>query len=171
MRRAIVFGLVAAVALSAPAALMAGPRTAAARQNQSAALKGVAKDANGQNLAGATVRVRNAATGEVTAEIVTDSVGGFVSPALAPGSYILELVNTAGQLIGLSPAVSIAAGTTATVGIMATAAGSLAAGAAGGGLSLFGLGTAASLAVIGAAAAAAVVGVVATRNTASPSGL
>jgi carboxypeptidase family protein len=171
MRRAIAFGLVAAVAFAAPAALMAATRPAAARQSQTGALTGVAKDAQGQNLAGSTVRVRSVSTGNVAAEVVADAAGGFTAPALAPGSYIVEVVNAAGQVIGLSPTVTVVAGTTATVTVTATALGAVAAGAAGGGLSVLGLGTGASIAVIGAAATAAVVGVVSAVKTASPSGL
>src|SRR5258708_6019919 len=146
------------------------PKAASNRQSQqTGAIRGLAKDAQGSKLTSAKVRVRNARTGEIAAEGVTDTSGGFVTAGLAPASYVVEVVSAAGQVIGLSPAIVVAAGATATVTVTPTAIGAVGAAGAGGGLSVLGLGTAASIAVLGAAATAAVVGIVAATRTASPS--
>src|SRR5262249_34561048 len=105
-------------------------------------------------------------------QATSNSAGTFSISGLQPGTYLIELVNSAGQVIGVSSPVSVGAGETVTVAVTATAAskGAVAA-ASGGGFSLFGLGTAASIGVIAAAGTAAIVGVVAATNNsnASPS--
>lgn len=168
MRRVLTFGLVALMFVGVPAQSFATARTAKAQDARMGTLKGVAKDSKGQNLAGAKVRIRNAGNGAVAAETTSDATGAFTATGLAPGSYVVEVVDATGRVIGLSPTIEVLAGSTATVGVTATAAGAMAT-ATGGGLSLFGLGTAASLGVLAAAGTAAIVGVAATRGTASPS--
>ena len=168
MRRVLTFGLVALMFVGVPAQAFATVRAAKAQDARMGMLRGVARDSKGQNLAGAKVRIRNASNGAVAAEATSDATGAFTVTGLAPGSYVVEVVDTAGRVIGLSPAIEILAGATATVSVTATAAGAISA-ASGGGLSLFGLGTAASLGVLAAAGTAAIVGVVAARSTASPS--
>ena len=169
MRRAIAFGLVTAMILSVPATMLAASGAAAVRKAPQApgAISGIAKNAAGNHLA-AKMRVRNANDGSIVSEGQSGADGVFSVSGLQPGNYIVEVLGPNGQVIGLSPAIAVTAGTTAMVTVTATAAGVVAASAAGGGLGLFGLGTAATLGVIGAAATAAIVGVVATRNTASP---
>jgi hypothetical protein len=169
MRRVLTFGLVALMLVGVPAQSFAGVRGAKAQDARTGTLRGIAKNSQGQNLAGSKVRIRNAGNGAVASEVTTDATGAFVVPGLAPGSYVVEVVNAAGQVIGLSPAIEVLAGATATVSVTATAVGAISTAAAGGGLSLFGLGTAASLGVLAAAGTAAIVGVTAVRKTASPS--
>jgi outer membrane receptor protein involved in Fe transport len=65
------------------AALAAAPSADA--QEQRAAIQGVVKDAQGGVLPGATVEARNAAGAVLTT--VSDEVGAFRFPALAPGQY------------------------------------------------------------------------------------
>jgi hypothetical protein len=133
------------------------------------ALRGEARDAKGRKMAGARVRARDAGTGAIAGEVLSDAVGGFAVTSLAPATYVVEVVSVAGQVVGLSPAIAVAAGTTATVTVTATAAGAIAAAAAGGGFSVLGLGTAASVGLAAAAGAAGVLGIVAAATTASPS--
>ena len=170
MRRLLIFGLVAVMVACMPAQSFASVHAARAQAAQTGTLRGVAKDAKGQNLAGSKVRIRQAGNGTESAEATTDASGAFSAPGLAPGSYVVEVVNAAGQVIGLSAAVDVAAGVIASVTVTATALGVVTGvGATAGGLSLLGLGTAATLGVIAAAATAAVVGLKAAQNTASPS--
>jgi hypothetical protein len=171
MRRFVAFGLVAALALSVPSgAMAAGRRAEAAGQARTGSLTGSAKDSKGQKLAGATVRIRNTATGSIAAEIVSDAAGAFTAGSLAPATYVVEVISN-GVVIGLSPAIAVTAGVTATVAVTATAVGAVAAaGAAAGGVGMFGLGAAATSGVLGAAAAGAILGVRAAVGDASPSG-
>jgi hypothetical protein len=130
---------------------------------QGGAVTGVAQSADKAPLSNFRVHVRNANTGELAGSTTSNQAGQFSFSSLQPGNYVIEIVDAAGKVVGLSPSISVAAGATVTVTVGATAAGALAAGA-GGGLSLLGLGPLASVAVAGAASAAAVTAVVATRD-------
>jgi hypothetical protein len=127
------------------------------------ALNGVAQGADKAPLADFRVHVRNANTGELAGSTTSNQAGQFAFSTLQPGNYVVEIVDASGKVVGLSPSMTVAAGSTVTVTVGATAAGALAA-ASGGGLSLLGLGPLASVAVAGAASAAAVTAVVATRD-------
>ena len=127
------------------------------------AVNGVAQSADKAPLPNYRVHVRNANTGELTGSTTSNQAGQFSFAGLQPGNYVVEIVDAAGKVVGLSPSLTVAAGATVTVTVGATAAGALAA-ASGGGLSLLGLGPLASVAVAGAASAAAVTAVVATRE-------
>jgi hypothetical protein len=141
----------------------------AKRQNGTVA--GKAKNSNGQNLAQTKVRIRNTSTGTIASELTTDGAGGFTGVVPA-GSYVVEIVDGAGNVIGLSPTISVVAGATASITVTASAIGAVAAGtAATGGFSLFGLGTAATIGVLGAAAAGGYFAIKAVTGNASPSGL
>jgi hypothetical protein len=130
---------------------------------QGGALTGVAQSADKAPLPNFRVHVRNANTGQLAGSTTSNQAGQFSFSTLQPGNYVVEIVDAAGKVVGLSPSISVAAGATVTVTVGATAAGALAA-ATGGGLSLLGLGPLASVAVAGAASAAAVTAVVATRD-------
>lgn len=170
MRRAVTLLLVAAIGLVAPVDSFAAVRAAARQPSAAGNVSGKAVGANGENLAGHRVRIRDASTGNVVAEVATDSAGGFSATGLAPGSYVVEVLSANGAVIGLSPAVAVTAGTTATVTVTSTAAAGAVAGATAGGVSLFGLGTAATIGIIGAATVGAIVGIRAATRDASPSG-
>lgn len=126
------------------------------------ALGGVAQSADRAPLSNFRVQVRNANTGELAGSTTSNQAGQFSFTSLQPGSYVVEIVDANGKVVGLSASLPVAAGSTVTVTVGATAAGALAAG--GGGLSLQGLGPLASVAVAGAASGAAVTAVVATRD-------
>jgi hypothetical protein len=132
-------------------------------QQSGGALNGVAQSADKAPLPNFRVHVRNATTGELAGSTTSNQAGQFAFSALQPGNYVVEIVDAAGKVVGLSPSISVAAGSTVTVTVGATAAGAITA-ASGGGLSLLGLGPLASVAVAGAASAAAVTAVVATRD-------
>jgi hypothetical protein len=153
MRKSFAVMLVAILALSGSVSIAQGQ----------GALNGVAQSADRAPLPNFRVHVRNANTGELAGSTTSNQAGQFSFGALQPGNYVVEIVDAAGKVVGLSPSLSVAAGSTVTVTVGATAAGALAA-ASGGGLSLLGLGPLASVAVAGAASAAAVTAVVATRD-------
>lgn len=176
MRKFVTAGLVVAmVAFGTPSALFAAGPPPAKRQDQpTGTIKGDAKNAQGEKLAQTKVRIRNSRTGAIAAELTTDSAGTFVG-AVPAGSYIVEIVGANGTVIGLSPVLTVAAGSTATISVTASAvaavgaAGAGAAGAAGGGFGIFGLGTITSIAVLGGAATATVFGIKAATKDSSPS--
>jgi hypothetical protein len=114
------------------------------------------------------VQIRNVQTGQLVATGTTDGSGQFTFAGLAPGSYVVEIVNASGAIVGTTAPIAVAAGTTATVAVTASAAGALAA-SGGAGFGIFGLSTAASAAVIGGVAVGITAGVIATRDDASPS--
>lgn len=156
MRKTVAVVLMSLVAGGAPGSVLA------ARQSQTGGVQGIAKGANQQNLSGVRVQVRGA-NGQLAATGTTDAAGSFGMTGLTPGTYTVEILDAAGNIVGTSSGLTVTAGATATVTVTAAAAGAIAA-ASGGGLSLLGLGTIGTVAVIGGAAAATVGAVVATRN-------
>jgi hypothetical protein len=168
MRRLLTAVLIVAFAVfSLPMGVMASSARKASLQ-QGGAITGVARDAAQKPLPKFTVRVRSVSTGQIAGSTTSSQAGEFSFTGLAPANYVVEIVDAAGNVVGLSPAVAVTTGATVSVTVSASAAGALT-GAAGGGFSLFGLGPLASVAVIGAAGAVAVTAVVATKNDASPS--
>lgn len=154
MRRSFAIVLAAVLMMSGSASIFA--------QGQGA-LTGIAESADKAPLPNFRVNVRNANTGELAGSTTSNQAGQFSFTSLQPANYVVEIVDAAGKVVGLSSSISVTAGATVTVTVGATAAGALAAGA-GSGLSLLGLGSLASVAVAGAASAAAVTAVVATRD-------
>jgi hypothetical protein len=166
MRKVFVIALTFIVAATG---MRVGLSAAAPARQQSATggIQGVARNAQQQNLPGVRVQAR-ASNGQLAASGTTNSAGSFSFAGLNPGTYTIEVLDAAGNIVGASASVVVIAGSTAHITVTAAAAGAIAA-AAGGGLSLFGLGTIATVAVVGAATAATIVGVQATRRDPSPS--
>jgi hypothetical protein len=170
MRKTVALTLTLVVALVGTpvgAFAAAAKRKPAGQSTQGGTLAGIARDASQKVLSGVVVQVRDR-NGALVATSTTVGNGGFSFAGLAPGSYTLELVDAAGNIIGTSAAVSVVAGGTALVTVTATAVGTIAA-AAGGGLALLGLGTVGTAALIGGAAAAGIVGYTVSKKDASPS--
>ena len=140
---------------------------AAGQQATTGGVQGLAQDAAQQNLPGVRVQVRMP-NGQLAATGTTNAQGSFSFAGLNPGSYTIEILDAAGNLVGTSATVTVTAGATATITVTAAAVGAIAAGA-GGGLGLFGLGTIGTVAVIGGAAALTTAAIVATKDDASPS--
>ena len=163
MRRFVAFALIFSVAL------VGAPLTAAAAPAQGGTLKGIAQGADKKPLPNYTVQVRNVANGQLAGTTTSTAAGSFSLEGLAAGNYVIEIVDAAGKVVGLSSSISIAAGATVTVTVSATAAGALLGASTGGGLSLFGLGPLATIGVISAAGVATVAGVVVAKKDASPS--
>lgn len=171
MRRVLSLGLVMAVAaVGMPVGAYAATKAPAARQGQeTGSLNGIAQGADRAPLRNYTVRVRNVADGQIAGTTTSSGAGEFTFAGLQPGNYVVEVVDAAGQVVGLSPTLGVTAGAAMSVTINASAGGAITAAAASGDFSLFGLGTIGSVAVITAAGVAGVTAVVATRGDASPS--
>jgi hypothetical protein len=154
-----------------PVSVMAAPSPAAkpAQQQQTGTLEGVAQGADKAPLPNYTVRVRNVQTGQLAGSTTTNAAGEFSFSSLAPSSYVVEVVDAAGKIVGLSPTLTVAAGTVGTVTVTVSVAAAQAI-AAGTGFSVLGLGTAASAAVIAGAATVGVgLAVASTKKPASAS--
>jgi hypothetical protein len=162
MRRVISSALVMALGV------VGTPVGALAAAQQGGTLKGIAQGADQKPLPNYTVQVRNVANGQIAGTTTSTAAGSFSLEGLAAGNYVIEIVDAAGKVVGLSSSISIAAGASVTVTVSAPAAGALL-GATGGGLSLFGLGPLATIGVISAAGVATVAGVVVAKKDASPS--
>ena len=161
MRRFIsVVVVLVMVAAAVPAGAWAAVKSA---KQADGTLTGVAVGADKAPLPGYTVRVRRVDDGSLAGSTTTNQAGEYTFTGLTPGNYVVEIVDPAGRIAGMSPSISVAAGATVSVNVGASAAGALASGGKGG-FSLFGLGKLASITVLGAAGAVAVAGVVATRN-------
>jgi hypothetical protein len=98
-------------------------------------------------------------TGDVVATATTSANGSFVVPNLDPGSYVVEIVNTAGRIVGTSAIGSVEEGSISS--LMVTAASTELVG---------GMATALIVTLIAAGAVATTAIVVATTgDEASPS--
>jgi hypothetical protein len=157
--RVIVIAL--AVALSLPASPFVVTGMA---QTEVASIAGTATSSSGEILANVTVQLRDLATGTVSSTTTSSSTGSFSFAAVNPGTYVVEVLNAAGQVVGTSASIYVAAGAAVTRVAVASTAAAIVAGAA----SIAGIGTIA--AVTTAAAAAGVLGVVTVgQGDSSPS--
>jgi hypothetical protein len=130
-----------------------------------AQVQGTVVAPDGRPLPRTTVRARNIDTGDIAGAPMTTMQGHFTI-TLGPGSYLLEIVDADGQIIGTSSLVSISNGTSVTVPTITATMGR----SAGRVAALLG-GTTTRAAIVSAAAAAGVAGVVMARDksVASPS--
>lgn len=162
-----------AASFAMPAGVLAAAAKGAEQAQATGTLRGTAKNAQSQNMSGVRVQVRpvNPAPGQgLAATGTTNASGAFSFAGLAPGQYIVEIVDMAGNIVGTSAAVSVTAGAITTVSVTAAAAAAIgAAGAAGVGGGLLGLGTIGTVAVIAGGAALVAVAVRAVTDEASPS--
>jgi carboxypeptidase family protein len=158
-----------ALLLTAALPLTTTPLFAAANpaQGQGGTINGTAQNAQGQNLASYTVRVRNLTTAQISASTTSGAAGQFSFVGLDPASYVVEIVDQAGNIIGTSAAITVAAGATVTITVGATAAAAAAAAAAGG--TSFLASTAGIITVAAAAAGVAGAVAIAKNGNASPS--
>jgi hypothetical protein len=170
MRKIFAFVLAGTVAITGlPVSVAAASGPAARRAQQPGTLQGVAQAADKAPLPNYTVRVRNVQTGDLAGSTTTNEAGEFSFAGLTPASYVVEIVDAAGQIVGLSPTITVSTGTVASVTVTVSAAATEAI-ATGGGFSFLGLGTAASAAVIAGAATIGVgVAVASTKKPASGS--
>ena len=170
MRRIPVITLVLALLLSA-SPLVAAPAGRVA-QAPGATLSGTATNSTGQTIAQTTVQLRDLATGQLVSTTQSAANGAFTFTGVPAGNFAVEVVNAAGQIIGSSASISVAAGATITgVTVSATAAAALgtAAGAAAAGAATAG-GFSTAVVITTVAVGAGIAGAVAVAtNDASPS--
>jgi filamentous hemagglutinin family protein len=171
MRRFVALALSSTLVLQV-APLMAAPAAPGARAGRAqapvatGALNGTAHSASGQTLSNYTVQLRNLQTGQVAGTSTSNAAGSFSFTGLNPATYMVEVLNPAGVIVGSSAATAVAAGATVTVTVSTMAA--ALAGVAAGGAAAAGVSTA--LVVTTVAVAAGIAGaVVVARNNASPS--
>jgi hypothetical protein len=182
MRYLAVFAAVAALSLAtAPrAAAQAFPVTSASAQPQTvigrtvlnpsqAHISGRVVTPNGDPIANAIVRARDLLNGQIGGSTSTASAGQFAMN-VNPGSYLLEVVDTGGQIVGTSSFISASAGSAITSATVTATTGALSAVTTTAGL-VATLGASAARSVTYAAAAAGIAGVVTPTEviTASPS--
>jgi hypothetical protein len=103
-------------------------------------VSGTASTSTGQTVAKATVRLRNLTTGQVSGTTVSDAAGSFSFSGLSASNYVVEVVNAAGEIVGTSASIAVAAGAAvsgvvvaASVAAVAGVGGAAAAGVAAGG--------------------------------------
>ncbi len=72
-------------------------------------IEGIAKDANQKPLAGVIVQCRNTATGQIVGTQQTSSTGAFSFTGLLPGTYVVEIVDRDGKIIGVSASLQLTA--------------------------------------------------------------
>ena len=167
---AIPRGMRSVLALALAVSLVAGglSSTVLAAGQQIVTITGRALSPDQQGLANTTVRLRSVTSGQLL-RVTTSAQGGSYSfPAVAPDTYIIELVDRSGRMVGTTEPFVVEANSAPVVSVVATSTSALtSAGSAG--FSFLGLGPTMSTVVLGAAGAAAITGVVATRPEASPS--
>jgi hypothetical protein len=134
---------IAALAFALALSVYPMPSTALAAP-QLGTVTGVAQASSGAPFANHNARLRSVRNGDVTATTTTTPAGSFEFSSVAPGSYVVEIVDAAGRVVATSGVTSVAAGSTAVAQITAvtpTVGGAvstplllllLAAGAAGG---------------------------------------
>jgi hypothetical protein len=152
--------------------LSATPLFAAIRapraQGQGASLAGTATSNTGETLGNYTVQLRNLGTGQLAGSTTSTATGTFSFAGLPAGNFAVEVVNAAGQIVGSSTSIAVAAGATITGVAVSASAAAIGAAAAGAALGAGGISTALVVATV--AVAAGVVGaVVVVKNNASPS--
>jgi hypothetical protein len=152
-------------ATASPAQMVLGSTAVSAGESL---VSGTVVTPAGAPVANATVRARNLLNNLIAGSTSTSQNGQFTI-SLSPGSYVLEAVDTDGQVIGTSSFISAAAGSTIPAATITTA-GAVSATAATTGF-MATLGPTAVRSLTYAAAAAGVAGVVTAADvvTASPS--
>lgn len=144
-----------------------GTRAAFRAQAQTGAINGTATGSQGQTLASYTVRVRNVDTGQLAGSTTSNTAGSFSFTGLSPANYVVEIVDQAGNIIGTSSSIALAAGAAVTVTVGATALAAAAVAAAGG--TAFFASTAGIVTAVAAAGAVTGIVVAVNKNNASPS--
>ena len=97
--------------------------SAASGQATISSLSGTASSSSGEKLPGTVVQLRSLATGQLAGTTTSSALGQFGFVDLNAGSYAVEIVNAAGQIVGTSAAVMVGVGAAVTdVGVTASTA-------------------------------------------------
>jgi hypothetical protein len=168
MRRLLALTLaLAMVCLGVPSASFAAGRLGQQEGNR---VLGTARSEAGSPIANATVRLRNTATGDVTATSRTAASGEFVFRGVPAGNYVVELVDNNGVVIATSKSISLAAGSMSVTGVALTAAvGKAGVGAVGATGAAHFFTSTGGIVLLAAVGTVAVVGIVAATRTTSAS--
>jgi hypothetical protein len=172
MYRLLALVLTAVTALPVQTLFAAGAVPASAATGQ---ISGRAFDVAGKQLSHVTMRVRNVGSGltfgEVAATTLSGVAGDFSFSGLRAGSYIVEVGNAQGQVIGTSRVIPLTPGQMVAGGIGIAAVAEAGAGQAGAGAGAASFFTSTlGIVVVAAVAAGVAVGVYeATKSNASPS--
>lgn len=102
--------------------------TTAAAQNN-ATLSGIAQSSSGQALVNHQARLRNVLTGQVVGRTTSGAGGHFAFAGLSAASYVVEMVDLTGRIIGTSGVATVTPG--ANVAVAVQAAGGVAGSGAG----------------------------------------
>jgi Carboxypeptidase regulatory-like domain len=78
-------------------------------------IEGGVVDRLGAAVPNSLVRVRNARSGRIPENLVTDKRGAFAFRPIDPGTYVVEVLNNAKALVAASSLISVNAGDTAKV--------------------------------------------------------
>jgi hypothetical protein len=148
-----------AVTLAAALALQVAPLFAIGHDG-TASVSGTARNTAGRPVPNTTVRLRDVTTNRSLGTTASNAAGQFSFGGLEPGSYVVEVVNSTGQIIGTSTIIAVDAGAT-IAGVIVTV--SLATITSAG----HGLGTAAI--ILMAAGGAGVAAIVIVKKVGSPS--
>jgi hypothetical protein len=141
--------------------LALGAAVAADAAQAAGKIAGTVRDAQGQPLPNARLQLRNVDTAQVMAKTRAGADASYEFTGIAPGNYVVEIVDDADRVLGLSAAAPLAAGGAVT-GLIVALASTTAAGGA------FFASTAGILLLVGLGAGVTA-GVVAIANDASPS--
>ena len=144
--------------------------SATAAQLATGEISGAVRSTSGNPIPNISVQLRNTTTNQLSNVVTAGPDGEFSFRALAPGDYVVEVVNAEGAVVGTSALIALNGPAMAAGNIVVTlsAAGARAAAAAAGGGGSFFTSTWGIVTI--AAIGAGVVGVtVATRPDASPS--
>ena len=141
--------------------LALGAAVAADAAQPGGTIAGIVRDAQGQMLPSAKLQLRNVDTGQVVARTRAGADAAYQFTGVAPGNYIVEIVDDSDRVIGLSAAAALAANGAVT-GLVAALTATTAAGGA------FFASTAGILLLVGIGAGVTA-GVIAATNDASPS--
>jgi hypothetical protein len=103
----------------------------AAGQQPGGAVSGLVRNAAQQPVPNTAVRLRNVSTGQVAGTTTTNALGAFTFSGAPLGSYVVEVLDASGAVVGTSSTVVMTAATTTVSGVAITLAGAKAAAAAG----------------------------------------
>ena len=140
-----------------------------AGQTVTGSVTGTAFQPNLQPLAHARLQIRSVSTATIVFSTTSGPRGEFLFAPLPPDTYVIEIVDATGRVVGMTAPILVGTETIRNVSVTASATGLPAGSGEAAGFSILGLGPTTSIAVLGAAGAAAITAVVATRPNASPS--
>lgn len=148
--------------------LALGVAAAEAAGQAAGRIAGTVRDAQGQVLPNAKLQLRNIDTAQVVARARSAADGSYEFAGVAQGNYLVEIVDEADRILGLSTATALAPGAAVTGVLVSLSSAGAAAAAAAGGLGAFFTSTGGILLLVGIGAGVTA-GVIAATNTASPS--